>query len=479
MMEVFAVVGFLYIFVSFYIGSAQKSCSSNYMNISQICVPGHTSGEMVMLDFSPFETSGAPSCDCSVYVTSGNRLEFNYVFSPGYYGCGSVITINHRTTSTIRCLQGAESLTVTPGDSVTVQIFRERETFDSKYCYLLRSYQVSGLERIPGSIIVVCNHPSLPSTTVQTTIVTEHPPAVTTTTTTTTNIVSSQTEDDLSSTGIHNGFTINTINFTGTALITKSEDKEVSTSYNYTGTTVTETQHIENRQLAHFPWEIITPLSIIIFVLIVVAVIILKVRRSRYLKSTYIPAESRATSWAFNQPSLNVSSPKKPSSLKTNVEKTDSGVYSTLGENDKRSTESVHKAAEKYYREVSIDQAIVENEAKTQREQRKEGLDNAGFVEGEVDCNVERSKDIPSGGSSESDISNFISKMYVTDTENQNYFLEYKDKTTCNSKEGNDSHANSVVSEQVPQTSEKQLQEEHPQLPIDTGYVIIDVLASI
>ncbi|XP_062594931.1 uncharacterized protein LOC134256290 [Saccostrea cucullata] len=482
MMKEFIVLGFVYIFSSFNTASAQKSCSSNYMNTSLICVPGHTSGEMVMLDFSPFETSGAPSCDCSVYVSAGNRLEFNYVFSPGYYGCGSVITITHRTMSTIRCLQGAESLTVTPGDSVTVQILRERETFDSKYCYLLRAYQISGLERIPGSIIVVCNHPSLPSTTLQTTTATERAIPVTTAT----SIITPQAEDDVSSTGVDGGFTIsvstNTINFTSTALVTKSVSEEVSTSYNHTDRTVTgETRHTENRQLAHFPWEIITPLSIIIFVLIVVAIIIFKVRRSRYIKSTYKPAESRATSWAFNQPSLNVSPPKKASSLKTNVEKTDSGVYSTLGENDKRSTESVHKAAEKNYREVSIDQAIVESEAKTQREQKKEGIDNVGFIEDE-DFSVESSKDIPSRGSSESDITNFISKMYVTDTENQNYFLDYKDKTTCNSsKEENadilDSNANSVVSEQVPQTSEKP--EVHPQLPIDTGYVIIDVLASI
>lgn len=98
-----------------------------------MCVSGHISGDSVMFDFAPFESAGTPSCSCTIYIVAGSRLEFNYVYSPGYYGCGSTITIRHQTTSTIRCLQGAESLTVTPGDSVTVQITRERDAFDSKY----------------------------------------------------------------------------------------------------------------------------------------------------------------------------------------------------------------------------------------------------------------------------------------------------------------------------------------------------------
>lgn len=110
-----------------------------FLVASQMCVSGHISGDSVMFDFAPFESAGTPSCSCTIYIVAGSRLEFNYVYSPGYYGCGSTITIRHQTTSTIRCLQGAESLTVTPGDSVTVQITRERDAFDSKYCYLLRA----------------------------------------------------------------------------------------------------------------------------------------------------------------------------------------------------------------------------------------------------------------------------------------------------------------------------------------------------
>lgn len=106
---------------------------------AQMCLSGHTSGDSILMDFSPFESVGAPSCTCTIYIATGSRLEFNYVYSPGYYGCGSAITIVHQTMSTFRCLQGAESLAVAPGDSVTVQITRERDVVDSKYCYLLRS----------------------------------------------------------------------------------------------------------------------------------------------------------------------------------------------------------------------------------------------------------------------------------------------------------------------------------------------------
>lgn len=114
-------------------------CLLFFLLASQMCVSGHISGDSVMFDFAPFESAGTPSCSCTIYIVAGSRLEFNYVYSPGYYGCGSAITISHQTTSTIRCLQGAESLSVTPGDSVTVQITRERDAFDSKYCYLLRA----------------------------------------------------------------------------------------------------------------------------------------------------------------------------------------------------------------------------------------------------------------------------------------------------------------------------------------------------
>lgn len=209
----------------------------------------------------------------------------------------------------------------------------------------------------------------------------------------------------------------------------------------------------------------------------------------RYLKSTYKPAETRTTSWAFNQPSLSVTAPKTPQRLKPRIEKTDSGVYSTLGENDKRSTESVHKAVEKYYKEVSIDEAIVKSEARKLRRQEEakedeeeEGLDNAGFV-GDETIHENSSQNMSSAGSSQSDITTFISKICAADTENQNFFLDYKDRDASTEdtsvKVVNEEVLSSscIVNEQASSESEKH--ETPTSLPIDTGYVIIDVLANI
>lgn len=461
------------------------------MNTSQICVPGHISGDRVMFDFSPFESAEAPSCSCTIYIVAGSRLEFNYVYSPGYYGCGSAITISHQTTSTIRCLQGAESLIVTPGDSVTVQISRERDVFDSKYCYLLRAYQMNGLDRVPGSMIVVCSQPPQSSTTnaatSTTAITTPNRQLNTTTTATTTSTSDAKSTQAYISTSELTSFPLTSIvNFTSTILVTEPT-KEATTKNNGTVTVRPETEHSENRDLAHFPWEIITPLSIIIFILIVVAIIIFKVRRRQYLKSTYKPAETRTTSWAFNQPSLSVSTPKIPQSLKPRIEKTDSGVYSTLGENDKRSTESVHKAVEKYYKEVSIDEAIVKSEARKLRRQEeakeeKDGLDNAGFIVDET-IHGNSSQNMSSAESSQSDITTFISKICAADTENQNYFLDYKDRnegtedTSVKAMCDEELSSPCVVNEQTPSVTEKH--EASASLPIDTGYVIIDVLANI
>lgn len=162
-------------------------------------------------------------------------------------------------------------------------------------------------------------------------------------------------------------------------------------------------------------------------------------------------------------------------------------MYSTLGENDKRSTESVHKAVEKYYKEVSIDEAIVKSEARKLRRQEEakeeeQGLDNAGFV-GDETIHENSSQNMSSAGSSQSDITTFISKICATDTENQNFFLDYKDKDVITEdtsvKVVNEEVLSSpcVVNEQTSFVSEKQ--ETPTSLPIDTGYVIIDVLADI
>lgn len=164
-------------------------------------------------------------------------------------------------------------------------------------------------------------------------------------------------------------------------------------------------------------------------------------------------------------------------------------MYSTLGENDKRSTESVHKAVEKYYKEVSIDEAIVKSEARKLRrqeeakeEEEEQGLDNAGFV-GDETIHENSSQNMSSAGSSQSDITTFISKICATDTENQNFFLDYKDRDASNEdtsvKVVNEEVLSSpcVVNGQTSFVSEKQ--ETPTSLPIDTGYVIIDVLADI
>lgn len=160
-------------------------------------------------------------------------------------------------------------------------------------------------------------------------------------------------------------------------------------------------------------------------------------------------------------------------------------MYSTLGENDKRSTESVHKAVEKYYKEVSIDEAIVKSEARKLRRQEEakeeeEGLDNAGFV-GDETIHENSSQNMSSAGSSQSDITTFISKICAADTENQNFFLDYKDRDASTE----DTSVN-VVNEEVLSSScivnEQASSEKHEtptSLPIDTGYVIIDVLANI
>lgn len=162
-------------------------------------------------------------------------------------------------------------------------------------------------------------------------------------------------------------------------------------------------------------------------------------------------------------------------------------MYSTLGENDKRSTESVHKAVEKYYKEVSIDEAIVKSEARKLRRQEEakeeeEGLDNAGFV-GDETIHENSSQNMSSAGSSQSDITTFISKICAADTENQNFFLDYKDRDASTEdtsvKVVNEEVLSSscIVNEQVSSESEKH--ETPTLLPIDTGYVIIDVLANI
>lgn len=158
-------------------------------------------------------------------------------------------------------------------------------------------------------------------------------------------------------------------------------------------------------------------------------------------------------------------------------------MYSTLGENDKRSTESVHKAVEKYYKEVSIDEAIVKSEARKLRRQEEakeeeEGLDNAGFVGDET-----IHENMSSAGSSQSDITTFISKICAADTENQNFFLDYKDRdastedTSVNVVNEEVLSSSCIVNEQASSESEKH--ETPTSLPIDTGYVIIDVLANI
>lgn len=162
-------------------------------------------------------------------------------------------------------------------------------------------------------------------------------------------------------------------------------------------------------------------------------------------------------------------------------------MYSTLGENDKRSTESVHKAVEKYYKEVSIDEAIVKSEARKLRRQEEakeeeEGLDNAGFV-GDETINENSSQNMSSAGSSQSDITTFISKICAADTENQNFFLDYKDRhastedTSVKVVNKEVLSSSCIVNEQVSSESEKH--ETPTSLPIDTGYVIIDVLANI
>lgn len=150
--------------------------------------------------------------------------------------------------------------------------------------------------------------------------------------------------------------------------------------------------------------------------------------------------------------------------------------------------ESVHKAVEIYYKEVSIDEAIVKSEARKLRrqeeakEEEEEGLDNAGFV-GDETIHENSSQNMSSAGSSQSDITTFISKICAADTENQNYFLDYKDRDASTEdtsvKVVNDEVLSSPcdVNEQTSSVSEKH--ETPTSLPIDTGYVIIDVLANI
>lgn len=109
-------------------------------------------------------------------------------------------------------------------------------------------------------------------------------------------------------------------------------------------------------------------------------------------------------------------------------------------------------------------------------------MDNAGFV-GDETIHENSSQNMSSAGSSQSDITTFISKICATDTENQNFFLDYKDRDASNEdtsvKVVNEEVLSSpcVVNEQTSFVSEKQ--ETPTSLPIDTGYVIIDVLADI
>lgn len=185
---------------------------------------------------------------------------------------------------------------------------------------------------------------------------------------------------------------------------------------------------------------------------------------------------------------MTVSTPKITQDVKTRIGKTDSGVYSTLGENDKRSTESVPATVERYYKEVSIDDAIVESEARKQRiaqaQQEEEGLDNPGFEEDEtVAESSSESRDISSSvASSQSDITNFISKICAADTVNENYFLDHKDNSadeTCKKNAMDTQSVSSYSAVTVSDLMAPKADETSSQLPIDTGYVIIDVMASI
>jgi hypothetical protein len=114
--------------------------------------------------------------------------------------------------------------------------------------------QLSGPDRIPGSMIVVCSQPPQPSTTTQVT-------TKTTSTTThhqhTTNDVITSSTESIISTENENKFTTSkstsVVNITNTVLSTNSE-VELTTVSNLTESAETgEIQNKENRDLAHFP----------------------------------------------------------------------------------------------------------------------------------------------------------------------------------------------------------------------------------
>ncbi|KAK3098506.1 hypothetical protein FSP39_020172 [Pinctada imbricata] len=74
---------------------------------------------------------------CRIFVNRGTRLSFNYLSSPGYYGCGTRIRLTGDSTSIISCLPAAQSLEVSPGRIVLVEILRTNDAgaVNSDYCY--------------------------------------------------------------------------------------------------------------------------------------------------------------------------------------------------------------------------------------------------------------------------------------------------------------------------------------------------------
>lgn len=125
--------------------------------------------------------------------------------------------------------------------------------FNLKICVLF-SDQMNGLDRVPGSMIVVCSQPSQSSTTSvttnSTTITTpNHQPSTTTTTTTINSTTVRSTQAYISTSELTSFPQTSVSEYTSTVFITGS----ATTVNNGTVTVMPETEHSENRVLAHFP----------------------------------------------------------------------------------------------------------------------------------------------------------------------------------------------------------------------------------
>lgn len=134
-----------------------------------------------------------------------------------------------------------------------IQIYSPKNifVFNLKICVLF-SDQMNGLDRVPGSMIVVCSQPPQSSTTsvdTNSTAITtpDHLPSTTTATITSTTVRSTQAY--ISTTELTSLPLTSVSDFTSTVFITGS----ATTVNNDTVTVRQETEHSENRGLAHFP----------------------------------------------------------------------------------------------------------------------------------------------------------------------------------------------------------------------------------